>query len=193
MPSGKWGTDPSPLVPHQAEHAMSVHYEPGRDRYVVRWREGGRNRSQRFGGIEEAEAFDRGLRVPTMLTPVPVDTRSGGDGIYAYDTKAGVRFRFVLRQSDGSLSSRRGFTTRRAAATAQRRLLESIERGEVKVARQTFGEFWTRFLDERRPYLMTGSMVDSRPMDGSDCCRRSAQRQSHDLMREPSGGGWPPW
>ncbi len=63
-------------------------------------------------------------------------------------------------QSDGSQSNRRGFTSRRAAATARRRLIESIERGEVKVARETFGTFWARFLDERRAYLTKGSIAD---------------------------------
>ena len=36
----------------------------------------------------------------------------------------------------------------------------SIERGEVKVARETFGAFWARLLEERRPYLTTGSFAD---------------------------------
>jgi hypothetical protein len=66
----------------------------------------------------------------------------------------------VFRQSDGTLSSRRGFASRRAAATARRRLLESIERGEVKVARERFGALWARLLAERRPYLTAGSFVD---------------------------------
>ena len=66
----------------------------------------------------------------------------------------------MFRQSDGALSSRRGFTSRRAAATARRRLVESIDRGEVKVARETFGMFWARLLQERRPYLTAGSFVD---------------------------------
>jgi hypothetical protein len=85
---------------------------------------------------------------------------SSGNGIYAYDTTEGVRYRFVFRQSDGTQSNRRGFTTRRAAATARRRLVASIERGEVKASRATFGEFWARLLEERRPYLTAGSMVD---------------------------------
>jgi hypothetical protein len=64
-----------------------------------------------------------------------------GDGVYAYETAEGVRYRFLFRQADGSLSIRRGFTSRRAAVTARRRLIESIERCEVKPARETFGEF----------------------------------------------------
>jgi integrase len=38
--------------------------------------------------------------------------------------------------------------------------VESIERGEVKVARESFGMFWTRLLEERRPYLTAGSFID---------------------------------
>jgi len=58
------------------------------------------------------------------------------------------------------LSTRRGFTSRRAAATARRRLIESIERGEVKVARETFETFWLRLLEERRRYMTKGSSED---------------------------------
>jgi hypothetical protein len=58
------------------------------------------------------------------------------DGIYPYETNAGTRWPFAFRQSDGQLSTRRGFTSRGAAAMARRRLVEAIERGEVRVARQ---------------------------------------------------------
>ena len=139
---------------------MSVHYEASRNRYVVRWREGGRNRSRRFPTVEEAEALDAALRRTPTTAAIAVAPFARGDGIYAYGTTAGVRFRFVFRQSDGALSSRRGFTSRRAAATARRRLVESIDRGEVTVARETFGVFWARLLQERRPYLTSGSFVD---------------------------------
>jgi Phage integrase family len=141
---------------------MSVHYEASRDRYVVRWREEGRNRSRRLATLDEAEAFDAARRSAGAQPYVPAHAgrRSGGDGIYPYETTAGIRYRFSFRQSDGTLSTRRGFTSRRAAATARRRLVESIERGEVKVARETFGTFWTRFLDERRAYLTKGSIAD---------------------------------
>jgi hypothetical protein len=134
---------------------MSVHYEPSRDGYVARWRKDGRQRSRRFGSREEAQAFEA-LR----SRPAAPSARPRGDGVYAYETKSGTHYRFVFWHSDGSQSTRRGFTSRRAAATARRRLIESIERGEVKVARETFGTFWTRFLDERRAYLTKGSIAD---------------------------------
>jgi hypothetical protein len=109
--------------------------------------------------MEEAEAFDAEQRLRPVAPP-PVGPAARGDGIYSYGTTAGVRFRFVFRQSDGSLSSRRGFTSRRAAAVARRRLVESIDRGEVRVARESFATFWARLLRERRPYLAAGSFVD---------------------------------
>jgi integrase len=140
---------------------MSIDFDPNRQRWRVRWREDGRQRSRRFRIREEAVAFEQQLAAdPRPATPPLPAEPAGGNGIYAYDTKEGVRYRFVFRQSDGTQSNRRGFTSRRAAATARRRLVESIERGEVKVGRETFGEFWTRFLEERRPYLTVGSMVD---------------------------------
>ena len=37
---------------------MSAHYHPDRKRFVVRWREAGRQRSKRFRLEEEAVAFD---------------------------------------------------------------------------------------------------------------------------------------
>jgi hypothetical protein len=40
---------------------MSVHFEPDRKRYVVRWREGGRNRSRRFRAENDAVAFDNAV------------------------------------------------------------------------------------------------------------------------------------
>jgi hypothetical protein len=83
---------------------------------------------------------------------LPTGRRSGSDAIYPYETSTGIRQRFSFLQSDGTLSTRRGFTSRRAAATARRMLVESIERGAVKVARETFGTFWARFLDERRAF-----------------------------------------
>ena len=41
---------------------MSVHYDDGRQRWVVRWREDGRQRTRRFKTVEEAESFDEAIR-----------------------------------------------------------------------------------------------------------------------------------
>jgi hypothetical protein len=41
---------------------MSVHFEPTRGKYVVRWREERRNRLRRFGSEAAAETFDARLK-----------------------------------------------------------------------------------------------------------------------------------
>lgn len=41
---------------------MSIDYEPERQRYRVRWREAGRQRSRRFTSRTAAEAFGASLR-----------------------------------------------------------------------------------------------------------------------------------
>lgn len=120
---------------------MSVNYDPDRRRFVVRWREDGRNRTRRFESEHEAADFDATLtRSPVGRTPTPpeaaapgsrdsrVSIGGRGDGIYPHRTDQGVRWRFVFRQSDGTSSSRRGYASRGAAVAARRRLLESIER-----------------------------------------------------------------
>jgi len=43
---------------------MSVHYEADRRRFVVRWREDGRQRSKRFRTEQEAVEFDAGIGEP---------------------------------------------------------------------------------------------------------------------------------
>jgi integrase len=87
-------------------------------------------------------------------------TQDARDGVYPYATNAGVRWRFLYRQSDGTLSSRRGFASRTAALAARRRLRESIARGEVKVSRETFETFWSRYVADKRPYMTPGSHLD---------------------------------
>jgi integrase len=141
---------------------VSVDSDSCKQRWRVRWREQGRQRTRRFFTQEDARAFDEALRAEVEPTEPgrTIVERAGGNAIYAYSTKAGVRYRFAFRQSDGTLSTRRGFTSRRAAATARRRLVESIERGEVKVARESFETFWMRLLEERRRYMTKGSAED---------------------------------
>jgi hypothetical protein len=158
---------------------MSVQYDRTRAKFVVRWREGGKQRVRRFALEPDALAFDaevnpRGRSAERAANPGGriaaaeqaanlTSRRTAGqarDGIYAYGTNAGVRWRFVFRQSDGTLSSRRGFTSRTAAADAKRRLLEGIRRGEVRVSRETFETFWHRVLREKRPFMTAGSYED---------------------------------
>jgi len=139
---------------------VSVDFDRSKQRWGVRWREHGRQRSRRFKTHAEALAFERSLVTEAEPPHAVRPERAGGDAIYPYSTDTGIRYRFLFRHSDGSLSTRRGFTSRRGAATARRHLVESISRGEVKVARETFGEFWTRLLEERRPHLTSGSFLD---------------------------------
>lgn len=82
-------------------------------------------------------------------------SRSGG--VYSYRTADGIRWRFVYRRSDGTQTSKRGFTSERAARDARRRLVEQVERGEVRHTKETFGDYWARWLARRRPYLEPGT------------------------------------
>jgi hypothetical protein len=162
------GSDFGPQIRTPVEEAaVGVLYDSKRDRFVVRWHEDGRKRCRRFKTEEEAEAFDETLlrsrgRPSESASPAfgrpPAPRR--GDGVYPYATAKGTRWRFVFRHDDGSLSSRRGFTSRQAAATARRRLIEAIERHEVRPARETFGTFWTKLVAEKRPYMSAGSLQD---------------------------------
>jgi hypothetical protein len=51
----------------------------------------------------------------------------------------------------------RGFTSQSAAANWRRRQTEKVERCEVIHTRETFGGFWPRWLDRRKPYLEEGT------------------------------------
>ena len=137
---------------------MSIDFEPDRQRYRVRWREAGRQRSRRFVTRHEAEAFAASLERPAPSPPRAVLARSepSGDGVYAYATGAGTRWRFVFRQSDGSLTTRRGFASRRAAVAARRTAVGQVRRGEVRASRETFAEFWSAVLEAKRPYVTAG-------------------------------------
>jgi hypothetical protein len=132
---------------------MGVHYDAARRRYVVRWNSDGRRQVRRFQHESEAIAFAETVVQPLGRPPSTgndlerarlgertreVDARHhrDGDGIHPYETAAGVRWRFNFRQSDRTLSTRRGFATRAAAAAAKRRLLEDIRRGDVKVSQR---------------------------------------------------------
>jgi hypothetical protein len=102
-------------------------------------------------------------------SPRPSERLGGGHrGAPAAKETASTRTRRRTAFGTGSCSARPtarcrrvgAFTSRRAAAAARRRLIEAIERGEVKPARETFDEFWARYLEERKPYLSSGTLVD---------------------------------
>jgi hypothetical protein len=73
-----------------------------------------------------------------------------------------VRWRYVFRQSDGRLTSRRGFTSRAAALQARASAVEQVRRGEVRATRDTFAEFWATVLEAKRPYVTAGTLQDYR-------------------------------
>jgi Phage integrase, N-terminal SAM-like domain len=66
------------------------------------------------------------------------------------------RWRFVARRSDGS-KPQRGFTSLRAASEAKRRAVEQVERREVRHTKEAFGDYWERWLAQRKPYLEAGT------------------------------------
>src|SRR5690242_7596251 len=141
-----------PDIPDR-EAAMSVHHDGDRDRWVVRWREAGRQRARRFADEAAARRFDA-----QVAPPPPAVVERGRGGVYAYETTDGPRWRYVFRQSDGRLTSRRGFTSRAAAVHARATAVEQVRRGEVRASRETFGEFWATLLDAKRPYVTAGTL-----------------------------------
>jgi hypothetical protein len=131
-------------------------YDERRRKYVVRWRENGRRRIKRFDTPDEAEVFERSLQpvsvaaesrspevaalaarlaeLEAQLAATVEQAEATGDGVFPYETKAGTRYGFKFRQSDGTSSTRRGYVSKTAARKAKRKLEESIDRGEIKVA-----------------------------------------------------------
>jgi integrase len=125
--------------------------------WEVRWRDAnGGQRSRRFEAEEPAIAFDEAIHDQRVKERKRTDYGSSGS-VYAYETTAGTRWRCSVRRSDGSFTSKRGFTSKRAALDARRRLTEKQERGEVRHTKETFGAFWSRWLDRRKPYLEEGT------------------------------------
>jgi integrase len=134
---------------------MSV--RPDRGGWVVRWRDGlGRQRGRRFPSEDAARAFDAGLR-----EVAPSERGNGAtrrtSGVYPYATGDGTRWYFKARGSEGTQVTRRGFTSERAARDARRRLTEQVERGELRHTRESFGDYWARWLARRKPYLEAGT------------------------------------
>jgi integrase len=123
--------------------------------WEVRWRDSnGRQRSRRFKEEEPAQAFDEAI---SGVDPDERRKNKAGygsqGGVYPYSTSEGTRWRYVARRSDGSPTSKRGFTSPQAAGQARRRLTEKVERGEVRHTKHTFGSWWDVWLPSRKPYL----------------------------------------
>ncbi|MGH2886507.1 MAG: hypothetical protein ACRDPA_28050, partial [Solirubrobacteraceae bacterium] len=136
---------------------MSVRYHRGG--WETRWRDAsGRQRSRRFGSEDAAQAFDEAIAEVSPAARRPDTGRHGhSGGVYSYRTADGVRWRFVYRRSDGTQTSKRGFVSERAARDARRRLVERVERGEVRHTKETFGAYRDRWLARRKPYLEPGT------------------------------------
>jgi hypothetical protein len=80
-------------------------------------------------------------------------SRRSGDGIYPYETRAGTRYYFKYRKSDGRSATRRGFTSPRAARRERERTVVSAAKGEQVSSTETFGDYFDTWLANRRPYL----------------------------------------
>jgi integrase len=139
------------------DNAVSVRQHRGG--WEARWRDAaGRQRSKRFAFEEAAVAFDAALAEVSPAARRPDSAKFGRrGGVYPYETREGVRWRFVYRRSDATQTSKRGFTSERGARDARRRLIEQVERGEVRHTKETFGAYWERWLTQRRPYLEAGT------------------------------------
>jgi integrase len=132
---------------------MSCSYAKGG--WEVRWRDSiGRQRSRRFETEEAAREFDGSLHEHKRAERSRRQDRHGrSGGVYSYATAAGTKWRYVVRRSDGTQTTKRGFVSEKAARDARRRLVEQIERGEVRHTKETFEHYWTRWIERRRPYL----------------------------------------
>jgi integrase len=135
---------------------VSISYHRGG--WEVRWRDAtGRRRARRFPSQDIARAFDEALAEVSPTARRPDTARQGQSGVYSYRTADGIRWRFVYRRSDGTQTSKRGFLSARAALDARRRLIEKVERGELRHTKETFGGYWERWLARRKPYLEPGT------------------------------------
>lgn len=133
-------------------------YSLTRGVWEVRWRGGdGRQRSRRFGDDERAaQAFDEAIHDQKVKERKPASYGESG-GVYPYETAKGTRWRCRVKRSDGTWTQKRGFTSPSAAANWRRRQLERVERREIVHTKETFGEFFPRWLTRRKPYLEEGS------------------------------------
>lgn len=133
-------------------------YSFAKGKWEVRWRDTtGRQRSQRFRSEEAAEEFDKLIHDNERVERRREGKHGRSGGVYPYETAAGTLWRYVTRRSDGSLTSKRGFTSETAARTARRRITEKRERGEIIHTKETFGVFFPRWLARRKPYLGEGT------------------------------------
>jgi hypothetical protein len=143
---------------------MSYSFSKGA--WEVRWRDAdGRNRLRRFGDDERAaQAFDEAIHDQKVEERKKASYGERG-GVYPYQTAKGTRWRCRVKQSDGTWTQKRGFTSPSAAASWRRRQLERVDRREIVHTKESFGEFFLRWLTRRKPYLEEGSW-DAYERDG---------------------------
>jgi integrase len=128
-------------------------YSLAKGAWEVRWRDStGRQRSRRFKTEEAASEFDESLQDQVKAARGKARYGASG-GVYPYKTTSGTRWRYVVRRSDGSQTTKRGFTSEKAARDARRRIVEQVERGEIRHTNHTFGTWWDVWLAGRKPYL----------------------------------------
>ena len=127
--------------------------------WEVRWRDAtGASARERFAARRPRRAFDESIHEHELA-----ERRSGGPARTAAEASIRTRpppdasWRYVVRRTDGTQTSKRGFTSERAARDASRRLIEKQERREVRHTKETFGAFWERWLTRRKPYLEPGT------------------------------------
>ncbi|HEY7961291.1 MAG TPA: hypothetical protein VID29_05150, partial [Solirubrobacteraceae bacterium] len=130
-------------------------YSFAKGAWEVRWRDAnGTQRSRRFKEKDLAQAFDEALSSVDRSERRKNSAGYGSQGsVYPYSTAQGTRWRYVARRSDGSQTTKRGFTSATAARVACRRAVERVDRGEVRHTTRTFGSWWETWLRRRKPYL----------------------------------------
>ncbi len=87
------------------------------------------------------------------------------EGVYAYATAAGRRFRTTWRTSDGRQQTRRGFTSPQAAARHRRERMVAADRGELVASRGATlaaycGDGQGGWLHDHRPTVEQGTWED---------------------------------
>lgn len=126
-------------------------------RWAVRWRDAfGRQRGRRFQTERDAKEFDAALH-DVLQGERRGEGAARAGSVYAYSTASGTRWYFKTRGSNGAQLTRRGFSSQKSASDAKRRLVEQIERGEVRHTKRTFGEHWRIWLKRRKPRLQPGT------------------------------------
>ena len=194
-PSDNWATPCGPACgPTIGGTSMSIDYEPERGRYRVRWREHGPPAQPAVPDPgARREAFETSLvAIPDVSAGAEAARAPPAGGVYAYETSEGRRWRFVFRQSDGRLTTRRGFASRRAASRPSGDRGGPPWRGPrvARHVRRVLGEAPRRQASLRHRRHAAGLR---RPTVASGCSRGSASCASPPSTRTASATGSRTW